>query len=825
VARTAIQRAPSSAADLAPAFPEMERAVIGAILLGYGQYGTAECVRLLDDRCFTRPLWAACWRSIARRFDAGDPIDTIVVAHDVWCDPAMAPFTGDRRTFGNEGALVAALLGAISGFDELAGVTIWEVIPQHAPHYARSVYAAAVRRGVIEAAATAARWAYDETDDIDGMLVAVTRAFEQLDDRAARVETGDIDAIADAAEHDSAAGRAAGIPTGLWCYDEWAGGVMPGHIDVVGGYTSAGKAQPVTASVLTPTGWRAIGDLGLGDLVIGSDGRSTPVLGVYPQGEQDVWELEFGDGARARSTLDHLWQVQTRHDKSHTGRWRVMKLADIVQDGTHWGDQAKYYIPMVAPVEFDAAPLPVDPYVLGALLGDGHLQQRGGSGEVLLTTPDQEVLDSVLSRLPGIEARPTGTYDYRLVAAEGGNDNWLLGALRSLGLMGKLSHEKFIPPAYLLGSSADRLDLLRGLMDTDGTSTRDGRLSYSTSSRRLAEDVLSLIRSLGGRARIGGKKTTHRDSWTLNPTFPRRMQPFLLERKARLAAVERPKREPTRPLVAIRSVGREECVCIAVEASDGLYVTDDYVVTHNTWFACAVANGVVDAGGRVAFFTLEMPPRELYIRLLANRIGSIAYRLRGGGGHWTPTDLELKAAARTVMQGRLRVFADQRSAAAIAAMVRQSSYDLVVVDYGQLLRPPNPRMSEYEANTENARALQSLAGRARCCVMALSQISQTSQRLGDGDAVIGFKSSGAWAEVADLGLMLSKDPDDREALRIVAKKNRHGPNADSGAEARFRMDRQTGRLQPLDGPGAIMPVAAPAKGPLTFAAASEVKTW
>jgi hypothetical protein len=106
-------------------------------------------------------------------------------------------------------------------------------------------------------------------------------------------------------------------------------------------------------------------------------------------------------------------------------------------------------------------------------------------------------------------------------------------------------------------------------------------------------------------------------------------------------------------------------------------------------------------------------------------------------------------------------------------------------------------MSEYEANTENARGLQGLAGRADCCVVVLSQVSQMAQRLGSDDSVVGFKSSGAWAEVADLGLMLRKG-EAKDQLVIAAPKNRHGPNEAAGSRADYRLDRTTGQVIPLD---------------------------
>ena len=125
-----------------------------------------------------------------------------------------------------------------------------------------------------------------------------------------------------------------------------------------------------------------------------------------------------------------------------------------------------------------------------------------------------------------------------------------------------------------------------------------------------------------------------------------------------------------------------------------------------------------------------------------------------------------------------------------------SGYDVVIVDYGQLMEVTGAK-SEYDANTTAARGLQSLAKRAPCTVIALSQVSQEHQRLGSADTVFGFKGSGAWAEVADLGLMLTRDKTTPDVLELAAAKNRHGLNAASGAKARLKMDRLSGSLSEI----------------------------
>src|SRR5205085_509566 len=134
-----------------------------------------------------------------------------------------------------------------------------------------------------------------------------------------------------------------------------------------------GRAQPVTSPVLTPSGWRMIGLLRVGDLVIGSDGRPTPVLGLYPQGEREVFKVTSQDGASTLASGDHLWTVTTRADRRRGEPFRVLTTAALIGDLRAAHDH-RYELPLLSqPVCLPARDVPMDPYALGLLLGDGCL--------------------------------------------------------------------------------------------------------------------------------------------------------------------------------------------------------------------------------------------------------------------------------------------------------------------------------------------------------------------------------------------------------------------------------------------------------------------
>ena len=345
-----------------------------------------------------------------------------------------------------------------------------------------------------------------------------------------------------------------------------------------------GRAQPLTAKVLTPDGWRQIGDLTVGDLVVGSDGLPTPVLGVYPQGRKPVFRVTTQDGASTLACGEHLWTVRTPDDRNHGRPSRVLQTQEMVGN-LRRGHVHRYELPLVAPVEFVPQEVPVDPYALGLLLGDGSF-----------TTADPELAEALEAALPGIGLARKNEIGYVLRNTAGGRGGVIVAnpvtvALRALGLAGTRSHTTFVPENYRFNSAAVRLALLQGLFDSDGGPvTRRGRtcrIQYTTCSERLRDDVVFLARSLGGvaywrcRPALGREVGYGNDAYVLDVRLPADLQPFRLARK-RAAYDECGGGRPMRFIESIEPAGDAETVCIQVGAADSLYVTDDLIVTHNT---------------------------------------------------------------------------------------------------------------------------------------------------------------------------------------------------------------------------------------------------
>lgn len=379
-------------------------------------------------------------------------------------------------------------------------------------------------------------------------------------------------------------------------------------VDVV---TGGGKCQALDSLIRIPNGWKKMGDIKVGDEVISKDGSKTKVMAVHPQEElKDMYRITFEDGRSTKCTKDHLWKVyhpkyvNSLQPECADGS-KVITTEELIKFKSYGSSGSRrYYVDLPDSEQNEDKKYFIDPYIMGCLLGDGGL--TGRSIDITISSP--HVVGRMISRLkPGYKISSSISkkdYEYRLTidresAFYKNTDNLLrlknryMLELSHLGLMGKTALDKFIPKKYLNGSTEQRLELLRGLMDTDGCVGKKGSLAYSTSSLQLAEDIQYLIRSLGGLAKIRSKIPFYtykgeRKQGNVNYIINIRM-------KNPLSIVTRPEKRAERlketnqyskglklRIAKIEYLGKEEAQCISVDHPSRLYITDDYIVTHNT---------------------------------------------------------------------------------------------------------------------------------------------------------------------------------------------------------------------------------------------------
>lgn len=380
--------------------------------------------------------------------------------------------------------------------------------------------------------------------------------------------------------------------------------------------TGTGKAQPLNARILTPKGWRTMGNIKVGDEVIGVDGKPTVVIGVYPQGEKEIYRVRFDDGAETECCDEHLWLTQTLYERrkaSANSKWNCAQPKVRSLNEIRHSINLQHFVPIVGPVEFaEQEALPVPAYTMGVLLGDGCLT----TNNLTFTTMDEELADMVSADLDaGFDLKPVNVSGgrcaaYRISVAKDQKPKGkfvshpMVDAMRAMGLMGTKSATKFVPDEYLCASLGDRLNLLQGLMDTDGyADKRSNSAFFTTVSKQLASDVVTLVRSLGGTAKTSTKVPTYRHlgvkkegqrCYTICMHLPNGSTPFSLARKASLLSDRQS--EPRRKIVGVMAVGRKPAQCIAVAHEASLYVTDDFVVTHNTYSGLGVVKRFAKQG-------------------------------------------------------------------------------------------------------------------------------------------------------------------------------------------------------------------------------------
>jgi phage terminase large subunit-like protein len=354
---------------------------------------------------------------------------------------------------------------------------------------------------------------------------------------------------------------------------------------------ASNQGHPLDFRVLTPDGWRAIGDLEVGSPIIAGDGSACVVTGVTDLGERDIYEVSFDRGnLKVPCTDDHLWPVRSAKRDSYSVETTLQVLSRRTKPRT----------PGCGVVQFERRELPVAPYLLGLLLGDGCFT----SAYVQISSNDDFILDQVRGLMPStcmlVQSAGAHRSDWRITTKHQGRGrrNDLMDALDGLGLRGKRSEEKRVPQAYLLSSPEQRLQVLQGLMDSDGNARRVGkaavRHTFHTSSRGLADDVAFMARSLGGHARILSLgRTTYRHpktgeerpclpGYSVGIRLPEGLDPCRLPRKVVRPGADARAVSFDHVWEGARLVGRAPARCITISHPSRLYICDGFIVTHNS---------------------------------------------------------------------------------------------------------------------------------------------------------------------------------------------------------------------------------------------------
>jgi len=587
-----------------------------------------------------------------------------------------------------------------------------------------------------------------------------------------------------------------GVATGFEDLDERTGGFQKSDLVIIAGRPSMGKAQPLDARIKTMDGWKTMGELELGDRLASVDGSSSRVAGIYPQGIKDIYRLTFSDGRTTEVCNEHLWRVYYRgwEEPRILSTTRIMELLERKRyQGRLWIDHCSG--------DFGHRnDLPIEPWVLGALLGDGNL--KGSS--LRFSSASTELLDTLSSYLEETHLlRAAGGWDYRIVQNKdhrrpGKQDVWpnaLIEELRTLDLWNVGAHTKFIPEIYKTAHKEARLAVLRGLLDTDGWVESWGSIRFATVSERMADDVVDLARSVGAwvtRKRRRNNYTCNnerrlgRESWVINIHHPQPQLFFSLPvKKARVASG--PKRRKMPVIKKVEWVKKAEARCIAVTHPDHLYITDDYVVTHNTALAINIAeHAAIKNKLSVAVFSMEMPGEQLAMRMMSSLSRIDQHKVRTGKLHdddWP----RLTSAVEILKDAKL--FIDDTPALTPAELrsrcrriSREHGLDFIVIDYMQLMQVPGTVENRATEISEISRSLKAMAKELNVPVVALSQLNRSlEQRPNKRPVMSDLRESGAIEQDADVIIFIYRDEVyneetlDKGKAEIIIAKQRNGP--------------------------------------------------
>ena len=389
------------------------------------------------------------------------------------------------------------------------------------------------------------------------------------------------------------------------------GGIPRRRITEFFGDPGGGKAQPLDAHILTPSGWMMMRDAQVGQTIFDGKGTTCKIDGVYPQGVRDIYRITFDDNTSIRVSDEHLNVCWRDNADSGSREDFCIETLDLIElmDLSDYKKHSKLRVDIPV-VDWPEQLVDIDPYLLGVLIGSGDL----ASGTLDINGEDSPVLDivrRVLERDWGCTLIPSDSdstvyhiYNYQ----ESSGRSRLLTALEKYQLICN-PFDLHIPKEYLYNTRKVRIQLLQGLYDINGVvSTYDPAddsssvsYEYSTLSPQFSEDLAFLVRSLGIKDTIVRNKSVY--SWDGVKTesydsYDHYFGPFEHSSDSTLQIDELVAAANLHPvfrsIIDIEYIGSEECQCIHVDSEAHTYITDYFTPTHNTSTAIDICKNAHD---------------------------------------------------------------------------------------------------------------------------------------------------------------------------------------------------------------------------------------
>jgi replicative DNA helicase len=781
-----------------------EQCVLGGMLLS--KDAISDVIDVIKGTDFYRPAHQMVHEVILDLYGRGEPADAVTVA-------AELTRRGD--------------IGRMGGAPYLHTLIASVPTAANAGYYARIVRERAVLRRLVEVGTRIVQLGYAGDGDADELVDRAEAELYGVTDRRVSEDYAPLSEIMPGALDEieaigSRGGSLTGVPTGFADLDALTNGLHPGQMVVIAARPAIGKALALDTPLPTPAGWTTMGDVRVGEYLLGADGRPTRVVAATEvMTARPCFAVEFSDGTVIVADASHQWRLTSapaaaaaaapasaavaRVLVSPTPATSVTRVpaapaagcssipAPAVPAGALGAsdvlttaqlaaalrgaadDSGKPAVAVARAAELPARDLPFPPYALGAWLG------CGASRHAQITTADPEVVQQIEAE--GLQAAKAPGAGQRYLLTRHGAPaapGTARAVLRRLGVLGA----KHIPATYLRASEDQRRALLAGLLDTAGQVSETGAVRFAAASQRLAAGALELILSLGYRATMTVTPGSGRHVARFTPAD----KVFRLTRKLARQSTAADPAARCRIVTDVRPVPSVPVRCVQVANDDHMYLAGrTWIPTHNSTLALDLARAAaVHAGLTTVIFSLEMSRNEITMRLLSAEARVALHAMRTGqlgDDDWTRLARRMSEVADSPL------FIDDSpnmSMMEIRAKCRRlkQRHDLrmVIVDYLQLMSSPKRVENRQQEVSELSRSLKLLAKELNVPVVALSQLNRGPEQRTDKRPMLSdLRESGSIEQDSDMVILLHReDAYERESPRageadFIVAKHRNGP--------------------------------------------------
>lgn len=742
-----------------PSAPELEQAVLGAVLLEAG--AIADVGDILKPDVFHLDAHAQIWNAIATLYHRRDPIDILTV-------------TTTLRNTGH--------LDSVGGAFYIAQLTNKVSSSANIQYHARILIQLHMRREQIRIGRTLMERGYSELPDVFDSVADASSDLRRLTEFGAP-DARPMSEIVPEAMDRNAKDRSA--PFGFDALDRKIR-LEPGTVTIIGARPAMGKCLGKGTKVLMFDGTlKNVEDVRVGDQLMGDDSTPRNVLSLA-HGRENMYWVHQNHGISYRVNESHILSLKrSRTEGGHAhGEVLNIELRDYLGRSPKFRSNYKGY---KVPVEFAERPLPIDPYFLGLWLVDGT------ASNVSISNPDAEIINW-LSDYAGRMGMRCNVAEAKgkcpLIAVVTNRGRWgevtpLQSVLRDNGLL----NNKHIPHAYLNNSTANRLALLAGLIDSDGHYNSEFNVYEIVQKKEeLARSIKFLCDTLGFKTSLRAKKATIKDRGFETTVYRVRISGHLDRVPAKVERKKaRPRAEGISPLHTGITVEFDKVDDYYGFTIDGnrLFLLEDMTVTHNTSYMLSSAWRQAQAGMRPYIVELEMRDRNLARRLVCGETGVPIWRSKRN--ELSEQEMDLMAQWHiTHGDAQARMLVDEAATMTVASLAarldrakRKQGIDMVWIDYMGLLQPSTRTKGAYERMTAISNELRVLAKEIDLPFAVLAQLSRPPKgATPKPPALTDLRDSGEIEQDAEAVCFLHRpkyyDPTAGDEVQFIIAKYRDG---------------------------------------------------